>query len=77
MRASCDLFADNREMYTHRVGITVWHHQPRAFAFGRADGTKNVSPLRSLIMRRTGAGSTFGPTIARKANACIRPRGVL
>jgi len=56
-----DLFADDREMGVHRVGVAVRHHQPGGLAFGGTDGAEYVGPFRALIMRRAGPGPTFGP----------------
>jgi len=62
MGAGVDGFADLGEMQIHRRGIAPRHDQPRALAFGGADGTEYVSPLGALVVRCAGPGSLAHPT---------------
>ena len=61
MRAGVHRGADLVQMRLHGGRVAPGHDEAGAFAFRRADGAENVSPLRALILRRTGPGSTPRP----------------
>jgi hypothetical protein len=61
MSAALNYKADLMKMRLHGRRIAIGHDEAGAFAFRRADGAENVSPLRALIVRSTRAGSALGP----------------
>ncbi len=48
-------------MGVHCMCVAVRHDESGTLAFCWTDRAKNIGPLGSLIVRRTGSGSTFGP----------------
>ena len=61
MRARCNLSADQFQVLGHGVRVAIRHDQTGALALRRTDGAEDIGPFRSLVVRRTGAGSTPGP----------------
>ena len=56
-----DFTTDDGEMGVHCMCVAVRHDESGTLAFCGTDRAKNIGPLGSLIVRRTGSGSTFGP----------------
>lgn len=59
--AGVDFTADDGEVGVHCMCIAVRHDKSGTLALCRTDRAKNIGPLSSLIVRRTGPGSAFGP----------------
>lgn len=62
VRARSNLCADQLQVFRHCVGVTIGHDQTDALALRRAGSAEDVGPFCALIVRRSGAGSTFRPS---------------
>jgi len=61
MLAGCDLGCDGGEVQVHGGGVAPWQDQPARLAFGRADGTEEISGGGALVMRRRGTRAAACP----------------
>jgi hypothetical protein len=61
VRPRIDSGGDDRQMGVHRLGVAPWQNEADAFAPLRADGAEDIGRLGTLIVRRAGTCSAFGP----------------
>ncbi len=62
MGAGIDASADLGEMRLHRLGVAIGHDQTGTFGLCGTDGTKDIGPFGTLVVRRPRPRAALGPS---------------